>query len=341
MVSPVSIVIDVATGLIAITLLWSGFAKLRSTQLTLKAMRGLGVPTFLRRKWIAGLVPIVEIGVGLVLFCAPAPVRFIGAVTATVLFSVFSFYVTRAVVRGVEVACECFGSASHEPVDRYTVARNFALVFAGLISMSAGPRSPSLFMSVTPSTLAVFAVTLLIAALVIFTVTQHRHIDRLRSIINQNADHYRRDSDAPLTGSPIPDAELVDLDGVTKNLNEIGDGRAVLLIFSKAGCGDCAKLARALPEWRRRLGDIVRPVIATSSNPERLFLEYPEFVGHTYFGASAARKALGIRMLPTAVLLASDGGSVATETVEGSAAITDLVAALEEQLHQPFSDDND
>lgn len=337
-VSPASIVIDVATGLIALTLIWSGAAKLKSSQLTLKAMRGLGIPTFLRRQWVARLVPVVELGVGLVLLCAPAPARFIGALTATVLFSVFSFYVTRAVARGVEVACECFGSASHEPVDRYTVARNFALMLAGFIAIGAGLNAPALFTSITPITLSVFAVTLLVAALTVSTVSQRRHIERLRAIINQNADHYKRDSDAPLTGAPIPEAELVALGGVTSNLAEIGKGRrAVLLIFSKAGCGDCAKVARSLPGWESRLGDVVRPIIATSSNPEKLFSEYPEFAGRTYFGAKAARKALGVRTLPTAVLLASDGKSVATEVVEGSSAIADLVDALEQQIVEPPS----
>lgn len=334
-ISPVSIVIDVATGLVALTLLWSGIAKLKTSHLTLRAMRGLGIPALLQRSWVARLVPIVELTVGLVLLFAPGLVRFIGAVVATALFLAFSFYVTRAVLRGVEVACECFGSASHDPIDRFTVTRNFTLVVAGAIAISAGADSNSLVTSITPFALALLATVLLIAALGISAVAQHRHIKRLRAIINQNADHYRRESDDPLTGSRIPDAELVDVDGVTKRLAEIGKGRrAVLLIFSKAGCGDCARIARSLPDWERRLGDVVLPIIATSSSPGLLFTENPEFVGHTYFGASAARRALGIRTLPTAVLLAADGSSVATEVVEGSSAIADLVDALEAQLTQ-------
>lgn len=340
-IGPVSIVIDVATGLIILILVWSGVAKLRTSHLTLKAMKGLGAPDFLQRRWIARLVPVFELALGLVLLCAPGVLRFISTLVTMALFVVFTFYVWRAVSRGVEVACECFGSASHTPVDRLTVARNVLLVIVALIAACAGVDGRALILSITPALLSALGVTALVASLVAFAVGQHRHIDRLRMIINQNADRYRRESDDMITGSPTPEAELVSADGVTKSLAELGNGRAVLLIFSKAGCGDCANVARSLPDWKRRLRDVVLPIIATSSNPVLLFSEYPEFVGHTYFGASTARKALGIRSLPTAVLLAADGDSVATEIVEGSSAIGDLVTALDEQVVQALYDTAD
>lgn len=335
-ISPVSVVIDVATGLIVFTLLLSGLAKMRTPDRTLTAMQGLGIPVLLQRRWVALLVPIFELVLGVILLTAPGPLRFLAAVATAALMTAFTFYVTRAVFRGVEVACECFGSASSAPVDRLTIARNALLLICALIATGVGLDGPSLVFSLDPVRLSVIALTLLAVGAAVLMARQHRHIDRLRAVINQTADRYRRASDEPLTGTPIPEAELVSASGVTKKLSGLGGGRAVLLIFTKAGCGDCANVARSLPEWTNQLRDVVRPVIATSSAPERLFAEYPEFVGHTFFGAHAAREALGIRSLPTAVLLAADGGSVATEVVEGSAAIAELVLALEEQVaHTP------
>lgn len=335
-ISPVSIVIDVATGLIAVTFLWSGLAKLRSPDRTLKAMNGLGVPAVLKRRWLARLLPIVEIALGLVLLCAPGVLRLLGTAAAGVLLSVFLFLVTRAVSRGVEVACECFGSASRHPVDRFTVVRNALLVVCALIATGAGPDAPGLVLSITPVTIWASVVTLAFVSVIALAVRQHRHITRLRAVINQHADRYRRVSEDALTGSPIPDAELVGMGGVTTALAELGRGRAVLLIFTKAGCGDCAAIARLLPEWERRLHGAVVPIIASSSRPEQLFADYPEFADRTYFGAHAARASLGIRMLPSAVLLAADARSVATEPVEGSSAISELATALIEQAERQF-----
>lgn len=333
-ISPVAVVIDVATGLIAVTLLWSGLAKIRSAQLTLKAMRGLGAPAFLQHRWTAQLVPVCETAIGLTLLCVPGTPRFIAAVASALMFAVFTFYVARAVARGVEVACECFGSASHAPVDRLTVARNVLLLLGAVLATAAGVNAPSLVLSLDLARIVTFVLAVLIVGAVGLMVGQHRHINRLRTVINQSADRYRRSTDEPLTGSPIPDVELVSADGLTKTLAHLGNGRPVLLIFAKAGCGDCVRVARALPGWVSELRDVVAPIIATSSDPTKLFDEYPEFIGRTYFGASAARGALGIRSLPTAVLLATNTGTVATEVVEGSSAISELVAAVQEQVEQ-------
>ncbi|MCS3841750.1 MauE/DoxX family redox-associated membrane protein [Microbacterium sp. AK031] len=331
-ISPVGIVIDVATGLIAVTLLWSGLAKLRTPLLTLKAMAGLRAPTLLQRRWFAFSLPFVELLLGATLIVTPGLFRFAASVLTTAMFAVFMFYVARAVAQRTDVACNCFGSSSHEPVDRFTVARNLFLVIGGVLALCAGFSAPAFVFSLDPIRVVAFVVALLFVALVMKSVTQHRHINRLRTIINQRADRYKRDSDDPLTGSPIPDAELVSVNGTTVPLSKLGRGRAVLLIFAKAGCGDCGNVARSLPDWTEKLGGRVVPVIATSSDPQRLFTEHPEFIDRTYFGASAARTALGVRILPTAVLLASDAEAVATEVIEGSAAISEFVSVVEEQL---------
>ncbi|GAB3630724.1 hypothetical protein GCM10027421_00770 [Microbacterium shaanxiense] len=331
-ISPVGIVIDVATGLIAVTLLWSGLAKLRTPLLTLKAMQSLGAPAFLQKRGFAFSLPFVELLLGAALIVTPGPFRFTASALATAMFAVFTFYVARAVAQRTEVACNCFGSSSSEPVDRFTVARNCFLVAGGVLALCAGFGAPALAVSLDPIRIVALLVAFLFVALVARSVAQHRHINRLRTIINQSADRYKRDSDDPLTGSPIPDAELVSVNGTTVPLSKLGRGRAVLLIFAKAGCGDCGNVARSLPDWTEKLGGKVVPLIATSSDPRRLFSEHPEFIDRTYFGASAARAALGIRILPTAVLLAADAETVATEVIEGSATISEFVSVVAEQL---------
>jgi hypothetical protein len=137
---------------------------------------------------------------------------------------------------------------------------------------------------------------------------------------------------APVAGRPIPDAELVNSVGVSLPLARLDRGRAVLLLFVKAGCGSCASVARALPEWEARIGANVTIRVATSSRPSEIAEQYPEYGDRVRFGARGARDALGVRMLPSAVLLGRDG-KVATDVAEGFIEISALVNGIEDAMH--------
>jgi uncharacterized membrane protein YphA (DoxX/SURF4 family) len=82
---------------------------------------------------MAATLPMVEIVLGVALIVAPATWRRAGALATAGLLALFTVAVAQAVARGINVDCGCFGGGSG-PVDRWTVARDVALL-AGAIAL--------------------------------------------------------------------------------------------------------------------------------------------------------------------------------------------------------------
>jgi uncharacterized membrane protein YphA (DoxX/SURF4 family) len=109
-------------------------AKLRDPQGTRTTFAALGLPGP-----FASVVPAVEIllVVGLVLVPGWA------GVASLALLAGFTTYLARAVRRGVEAPCNCFGSRGEQPVSSVEIVRNASLLLAGAVAAtSAGPRWP-------------------------------------------------------------------------------------------------------------------------------------------------------------------------------------------------------
>ena len=337
--SLVDIAIDASTGLIAVVLLVSGIAKLPAAERTLAAMVALRVPRPLQLRAVARTLPLFEIGIALALLFAPGVARFVAALAAVAMLLVFTLLVARAVRAGDEVSCECFGALSRDVVDGTTVVRNLVLLAAAVAASLVGVDGGSFVVSLT--TLSAAEVALLVTiwiAMAAIALLARQNLDlraELRRVRSANPPHGESpqsvSDDHSLTGGPIPDVELVDSAGVALPLARLDGGRAVLLLFVKAGCGSCVEVARAFPEWEARIGTRVSLRIATSSRPSDIaeyFAEYGDRVG---FGARGARNALGVRKLPSAVLLGSDG-TVATDVAEGFVEISALVDGIEETM---------
>lgn len=338
--SPVDVVIDASTGLIAVVLLVSGIAKLPAAGRTLAAMADLRVPKPLQRRIVAQALPIFELGIALTLLLAPGLARFGAALAAVAMMAVFTALVARAVRAGDEVSCECFGALSRDVVDGTTVVRNLVLLAAAIAAALVGPDGGSLVLSLPSQSAAdlTLLVTLWIATAAI-ALFAWRNLDlraELRRVAATQARAEASDTgasdDRPLAGRPIPDAELVNSAGVSLPLTRLDrSGRGVLLLFVKAGCGSCVPVARAFPEWEARIGANVAIRVATSSRPSEIADVYPEYGDRVRFGARGARHALGVRMLPSAVLLGVDG-NVATDVAEGFMEISALVNGIEDAM---------
>jgi hypothetical protein len=338
--SPADVVIDASTGLIAVVLLISGIAKLPATDRTLAAMADLRVPKLLQRRAIARVLPIVELGIALALLVVPGVVRFAAALAAVAMLLVFTVLLTRAVRAGDEVSCECFGALSRDVVDGTTVVRNLVLLTGAIAAALVGPDGGSFVVSLTAYSAAELAVLMAIwiaMAAIAFLIRQN--LDLRAALREATAsptavgDTSARGigANVPSTGRPIPDAELVNSIGVALPLNRLDRGRAVLLLFVKAGCGACVHVARAFPAWEARIGANVSLRIATSSRPNEIAGHYPEYGDRVRFGARGAHDALGVRMLPSAVLLGSDG-TVASDVAEGFDEISALVDGIEDAM---------
>ena len=128
-----------AAGVLAATFAWAGASKLGRPAETAAgfAELGLGRPVALARA-----VPATELALAVTLLAAPA----VGAVVALVLLTSFSVVLVRALRRGDDVRCACFGRAGGPPLSWVELARNGLLGVLGALAVTAGldPRLPAL-----------------------------------------------------------------------------------------------------------------------------------------------------------------------------------------------------
>ena len=75
----------------------------------------------------AAILPATELVLGLGLIVAPAPWRRAGTVGVAILFLMFTLAVTSAYVRGINIACGCFGGGG-DAIGPLTLMRNLALL---------------------------------------------------------------------------------------------------------------------------------------------------------------------------------------------------------------------
>lgn len=125
----------------------AGAAKVRTPRATASTFERLGVPV---PRVLARAVPALELVVATALLAAPRA----GAVAAFVLLGAFTAVLARAVARGLDVSCGCFGAASHSAVTAVTLLRNGLLlvVAATVLAFGSAPVRPSLAAVVLTST---------------------------------------------------------------------------------------------------------------------------------------------------------------------------------------------
>ena len=128
-----------AAGVLAATFAWAGAAKLGRPQETAAGFADLG----LRRPGaFARGVPVVELALAVGLLAVPAA----GGVVGLVLLAGFSAVLVRALRRGGEVRCACFGRPGGPPLSWVELARNGLLAGLAAVAVTAGlePRVPGL-----------------------------------------------------------------------------------------------------------------------------------------------------------------------------------------------------
>jgi len=148
-----------AACVLAATFAWAGAAKLGQRQATATGFADLGLA---RPAALARVVPCVELALAVALLAVPAA----GAAAALVLLGCFSAVLVRALRRGDEVRCACFGRAGGPPLSWVELARNGLLGGLAVLALTARlePRVPAL-MAAIAVVLVVVAATSLLAVL--------------------------------------------------------------------------------------------------------------------------------------------------------------------------------
>ena len=110
--------------------LYAGYEKLAAPNDFAEAIDGYQLVPQAWAGWLALLIPSAEVVVGLSLVLGPGSRA--AALLAGLMLLAFSFGIAQAMVRGINVECGCFGSATASQADYIALIRN-----AGLLSLSA------------------------------------------------------------------------------------------------------------------------------------------------------------------------------------------------------------
>lgn len=93
--------------------------------------------------YLAATLPGIELVIGAALILGTTPWRRAAALAALPVLLAFTVAVTQALLRGIDIACGCFGQGSAS-ISGLTVARNLGLLAATvLVLVATRPASPS------------------------------------------------------------------------------------------------------------------------------------------------------------------------------------------------------
>jgi uncharacterized membrane protein YphA (DoxX/SURF4 family) len=144
--------------LLAAVFVRAGAAKLARPGPTASSFVALGVPA---ARATARAVPVVELLVAVALLTVPRA----GAISALVLLVPFTAVLARAVRRGSDTPCNCFGSARAESVSAVDVVRNVLLGALALVATAAArPVTPATGAAVTAAAMSAAGYAGLVAA---------------------------------------------------------------------------------------------------------------------------------------------------------------------------------
>jgi uncharacterized membrane protein YphA (DoxX/SURF4 family) len=109
---------------------WAGVAKLLRGDGTRSSFAALGLPA---PAFLAVVVPLVEIALAVGLVLRPA----IAAWAGIAVIGAFSIVIWRAIARGIDAPCSCFGTARKEPVSTNEIVRNGMLAGLAVLATAA------------------------------------------------------------------------------------------------------------------------------------------------------------------------------------------------------------
>jgi thiol-disulfide isomerase/thioredoxin/uncharacterized membrane protein YphA (DoxX/SURF4 family) len=248
--------------------LTAGVGKLLDLAGSRQAMRDFGLPD--RAATIAGaLLPVAELATGVALIFVPSA-RW-GALAALVLLIVFIAGIGRAMMRGEEPDCHCFGQIHSAPAGRWTLVRNavFAALALVILAHGSGPAVDTWVGARSAAELVAIGVGIFALAAVAYALTLRAEATRLKgelAVARSGAAVGRRG--VPV-GADAPPFGLKDLQGEIVSLTSLRErGRPVLLMFMSPRCSPCAAFIPTIQQWQQTLSASLTMAIITSGTAE-------------------------------------------------------------------------
>jgi uncharacterized membrane protein YphA (DoxX/SURF4 family)/thiol-disulfide isomerase/thioredoxin len=293
---------------LAVVFVTAGVAKLLDLEGSRRAMRDFGVPE--RAVGIAGTaLPLTELTIGLALIFAPSA-RW-AALAALLLLVVFIIGIGRALARGEQPDCHCFGQVHSAPAGRMTLARNVLLAAcaAVVVAYGSGPAVDTWVSARSPSVLVAIAACICAIVSIGYAWSVRRNVQRLARDLDiaRQAAGYRRGGlpvgyDAPVFTLPDLRDERITL---TRLLER---GKPVLLMFMGPGCGPCVAMMPRVHEWQQTLSERLTIVILSTGTAEQNAVFEEHGLEHVLLQDGMEVAGLfGVTSTPSAVFVAHDG----------------------------------
>jgi uncharacterized membrane protein YphA (DoxX/SURF4 family)/thiol-disulfide isomerase/thioredoxin len=323
---------------LAVVFLTAGVGKLRDLKGSRQAMRDFGVPE--RAVGIAGTaLPLAELAIGLALIFRPTA-RW-AALAALLLLVLFIAGIGRALARGEQPDCHCFGQVHSEPVGRMTLARNalLAACAAVVVVYGSGPAVDTWVSARSPSVLVAIAACICAIALAAYAWSVRRELHR----VSRDLDLARKAASFRRGGLPVgynaPVFALPDLENEQVTLTTLLEhGKPVLLMFMGSGCGPCVAMMPRVREWQQTLSERLTIAVLSSGTAEQNSIFEEHGLEHVLLqGGMEVADQYGVSSTPSAVFISHDG-KIASHPGVSEFAIEPLVRlALRDGVDAPLT----
>lgn len=294
--------------LLAVVFVTAGVGKLLDLEGSKRAMRDFGVPD--RAVGIVGIaLPVAELATGLALAFRPSA-RW-GALAALLLLTVFIVGIARALARGEQPDCHCFGQIHSAPAGRITLARNAILAVGAAVVVVYGsrPAVDTWVRARSTSELVAIAASIVALVAVAYALDIRRDLRRL----TRDLDTARKAAAFGRGGLPVgydaPIFALPDLQDERITLTRLLErGRPLLLMFLSPGCGPCAALMPRVHEWQQTLSEHVTIAVLSTGTARQNAIFEEHGLEHVLLqrGMEVADQ-FGVSATPSAVFVSRDG----------------------------------
>jgi uncharacterized membrane protein YphA (DoxX/SURF4 family) len=309
----------------------AALGKLADLDASRRAVEQFGVRA--RAAGTLGVVlPLVELGLAVALI--PVATARWAAGAAVALLIAFCVVVARALVRGDEVECNCFGNIGSALVGPATLVRNVGLaVVAGFIALAPGAPGASVGAWLgqrSDAELVALWLGLALVGLASTSIWFGRELLRQhgRLMLRVEALEGAGRPGLPM-GASAPSFAIQAWSGGELSLDRLlTAGSPVLLVFSDAHCGPCAAavplVANAQRDWAGRL---TIAVISTGATPESEATWREQHLEHVGIASDfEVASSYGIPGSPAAVLVSAEG-HIDSHTAQGLGQVTELLRA--------------
>ena len=293
----------------------AGGAKLFDLRGSRRAVADFGVPVAAASA-IGLLLPLAELATAIALLIPATAVA--GAISALILLLIFVAGVARAMRKGLDVDCGCFGPIYSATAGSATLVRNAVLAALAALVVVHGPVDIGDWIGDRSAGELVLAVAILLAAfggVAWWLWKQNRDLMRARAErIERGQDEPRvapqRDPQGLEVGTPAPGFKLKNLRGEERTLESLlAEGFPVALTFMAVGCGPCAVLRPEVARWKTVLSERVTVAVISDGSPEQVGERWSEVGVEDVMldGSDNVLMAYKLRNTPVSILIAPDG----------------------------------